>query len=172
MDGPLTDSPDSNGSICADCGLCCDGTLHPYANVDKDEAGDLSAKGFALLEMDGGTCFRQPCPKLSGTCCTIYDRRPMTCRAYRCALLTAVDEGRVPVAVARDRISTAIALRDKVAETSPEAVTAHRRIACWKELQSQLGTASPAERLTIGRRILAIAALEEYLDRWFRHRKK
>ncbi|MFM7215006.1 MAG: YkgJ family cysteine cluster protein [Verrucomicrobiota bacterium] len=91
----------STGSLCTQCGLCCDGTL--FGRVElllADDADGLKAQGFRIV---GGTKprFVQPCPALSQDCtCRIYAQRPQQCRAFDCALLLRVQSGEIRVEAA------------------------------------------------------------------------
>lgn len=101
-------------SLCLDCGLCCDGTMHSTVALEHgDDREVLLRTGFHLLLFEAEARFEQPCHAFHGSC-TIYEDRPTLCRSYRCALLRQVDSGEVSDADARALVTTAIGLRDSV----------------------------------------------------------
>ena len=93
--------PSSTGSLCTQCGLCCDGTL--FGRVElllADDADGLKAQGFRIVA-GSKPRFAQPCPALSQDCtCRIYAQRPQQCRAFDCALLLRVQSGEIGVEAA------------------------------------------------------------------------
>jgi uncharacterized protein len=101
-------------SLCLDCGLCCDGTMHSTVALEHgDDRSVLLRSGFHLLLFEEEARFEQPC-RAFDTKCTIYDDRPSLCRSYRCALLRKVDTGESTDSDARELVSAAIELRDRV----------------------------------------------------------
>ena len=104
----MTDPPTSTTSLCLDCGLCCDGTMHSTVALEHgDDREVLLRTGFHLLLFEAEARFEQPCHAFHEQC-TIYDDRPTLCRSYRCALLRQVDSGEVSDADARALVATAI----------------------------------------------------------------
>jgi Fe-S-cluster containining protein len=107
-------SSSSTTSLCLDCGLCCDGTMHSTVALEHgDDREVLLRTGFHLLLFEAEARFEQPCHAFHERC-TIYDDRPTLCRSYRCSLLRQVDSGEVSDADARALVTTAIDLRDRV----------------------------------------------------------
>jgi|LauGreDrversion4_2_1035121.scaffolds.fasta_scaffold62340_4 Fe-S-cluster containining protein len=90
--------PSPSGSLCTQCGLCCDGTL--FGRVElllADDVEGLKAHGFRIVA-GLKPRFAQPCPALAPDCtCRIYAQRPQQCRAFDCALLLRVQSGEVGV---------------------------------------------------------------------------
>jgi uncharacterized protein len=81
--------------LCQQCAICCDGTLFPRIPLSPSDARTLSAHGFELSRRSNGAmALPLACQALEGTRCTRYEIRPGSCRAYRCDLLVAVEEGR------------------------------------------------------------------------------
>ena len=66
-------------SLCVDCGLCCNGSLHDAAALDEDEVDAARAVGLDVLRNLDKTGFAFPCPKLDDTRCTIFGQRPRVC---------------------------------------------------------------------------------------------
>ena len=96
-------------TLCTRCGLCCDGTLLG----DVELTGPAEAARLELLGLDVDTddgdaeVLPLPCAALRGTCCSIYPRRPRSCRAFECRLLQNARRGTVTVHDALARISDA-----------------------------------------------------------------
>lgn len=89
-------------ALCANCGLCCDGSL--FADVElagADEADGLEAMGLEIEDGDSdgkdAEFLVQPCRALKGTRCSVYAHRPECCRTFECRLLRDAVEGRVSV---------------------------------------------------------------------------
>ncbi len=93
--------PSPTGSLCTQCGLCCDGTL--FGRVElllEDDVDGLKEHGFRIVA-GSKPRFAQPCPALSTDCtCRIYAERPRQCRAFECALLLRVGSGETGVEAA------------------------------------------------------------------------
>jgi uncharacterized protein len=81
---------------CGDCRGCC--TSSYFVHIDADETASLAAvpdelkfpvpgqeSGGAVLGYDR----RGHCPMFDGHGCSIYERRPRTCRVYDCRVFTA-----------------------------------------------------------------------------------
>lgn len=95
-------------SICIDCGLCCDGTMfHAVDTAASDDVAPLRARGALLISDAHGCRFVQPCPAFDGSCCSEYEARPTSCRAYVCSLLESVTHGETSAADARTAINRA-----------------------------------------------------------------
>lgn len=118
--------------LCSGCGLCCDGSLYDYVTVAPDELERACAAGLPVVELGDEHAVVEPCPAHRGTGCSIYADRPAQCRAYRCGLLRALDEGATSLADARSVVGEvrelAAAIRARVG--APElglrrAVEAH-----------------------------------------------
>lgn len=74
-----------SSSICLACGLCCDGTLIGFVQLNPDEKPKLGG----LFDENG--IFIQPCKKYCNGC-TIYEERPIQCGLFKCGLLTSVEQ--------------------------------------------------------------------------------
>ena len=93
------------GSLCTQCGLCCDGTLFGRVELlPADDVDGLKAEGFRIVARSKPR-FLQPCPALGADyTCRIYAQRPQQCRAFDCALLLRVRSGEVGDATAERTI--------------------------------------------------------------------
>lgn len=81
-----------SSSICLSCGLCCDGTLIGFVQLDRDEVPRVR-EIMPIEEAGGQGFFVHPCSQLCGTSCQVYDNRPRQCAAFRCGLLKKVSAG-------------------------------------------------------------------------------
>ena len=103
-------TPSLTDTLCARCGLCCDGSL--FADVElagRAEAIRLEVLGLAI-EDDGSdrALLPQPCGALRGTRCGVYADRPECCRTFECRLLQDVRIGSVSLEHAQERIVEAL----------------------------------------------------------------
>jgi len=81
---------------CGDCRGCC--TSSYFIHIDADEAATLAAVPdalkFAAPGRPAGSVVlgydrRGHCPLFDGAGCSIYERRPRTCRTYDCRVFVA-----------------------------------------------------------------------------------
>ena len=80
---------DSN-NICLACGLCCDGTVLGFVQLEREEVPAL--KGLLNIENDEGEgVFLQPCSQFCDGC-SIYSQRPKQCASFKCGLLKSVEQ--------------------------------------------------------------------------------
>jgi len=165
------DHPSTAASICIGCGFCCDGILHGHTDLDRSEEVTARSLGLPVHRLGEQLIFRQPCPKFSGGICSIYAQRPEPCRGYRCKLRKEVDEDGVSATDAREKIETAKVLIAKVKELGAWRDTPDERATAWRELEDGLAASEGAECLRIAKTVLALAALDAFLDRWFRRDK-
>lgn len=77
-------------NICLSCGICCDGTLIGFVQLDPEEVPVV--KEFMDIEEEKGNgFFLQPCKKFCDSC-TIYPNRPKQCASFECGLLKSVEQ--------------------------------------------------------------------------------
>lgn len=116
------------GDLCTACGLCCAGSLFNFLTLELDDIEPGVRLGLPINIDEDGLSFDFPCPKLAGTCCTVYDDRPSGCRTYRCKLLKRLDADEVPL---RHAIEIAESARDAFrlvqAELGEETIPQYRR---------------------------------------------
>jgi hypothetical protein len=86
----------TTGDLCLSCGLCCDGSL--FWAVPVGEGEDVP------VPLDGEGRLRQPCACFAGRC-TVYDRRPASCRSFDCRVLQTVRAGRRDAAWGRAQVA-------------------------------------------------------------------
>ena len=154
------------GALCTQCGLCCNGALHPFAKLEPDEVDYASSIGLAIRTV-GRPGFALPCPMLRDSKCTIYGSRPKVCARYKCQLLQDLEAGSVSIEGAIDKVSTAKELVRRAEEVLPIEMT----LPGARALIPGFGpgpSRSPAQMpLT-----LAITALSLYLDKHFKHSRE
>lgn len=86
--------PERSGELCTRCAMCCDGTLFSHVDISAEEATRLAAAGVVLETDEAGSCrLPQGCSGLMARRCTVYEVRPAKCRAFRCGVLSAMEQG-------------------------------------------------------------------------------
>jgi len=114
-------------SLCADCGMCCDGTLfHSVVLQPTDSSRTLSSLGLTLKRKSGLTTFRQPCSAHQNNQCNIYENRPSRCRLFNCQQLLRVASAEITQSVAqetiastREKINRVVEKIERLTETNP-----------------------------------------------------
>ena len=91
-------------NICVSCGLCCDGTLIGFVQLDRDELPVLRELK-EIEEVDGNGFFLQPCSNLGSEGCTIYAQRPTNCDKFNCHLITRVAKKELAFDAAIERLN-------------------------------------------------------------------
>lgn len=81
-----------SSSICLSCGLCCDGTLIGFVQLEREEVPRVR-EIMPIEEAGGQGFFVHPCSQLCGTSCQVYADRPKQCAAFQCGLLKKVSSG-------------------------------------------------------------------------------
>jgi Fe-S-cluster containining protein len=81
---------EDSSNICLSCGLCCDGTLIGFVQVEQDELPAVR-EVMTIEEENGIGFFLQPCQKYCNGC-TIYADRPSNCDKFNCGLLKSVQQ--------------------------------------------------------------------------------
>lgn len=101
--------------LCTECGLCCDGTLFEFVELYTEaDVAALSSLASVFVQRSDGVRVQQPCPALDGRCCSVYEDRPGTCRAFECDVLRAHDRGDLSLAAAQQLIARAVQLSTEV----------------------------------------------------------
>lgn len=104
-------------NICLACGLCCDGTLIGFVQLDPDEVPAI--KEIKNIEFENGHgFFLQPCDKFCNGC-TVYDKRPKRCASFKCKLLKSVEQKELEfdkaVETVHEVIEKKIVIEEKIA---------------------------------------------------------
>jgi Fe-S-cluster containining protein len=77
-------------NICLSCGLCCDGVLIGFVQLDKEELSVMrTLKDIEAFENSG--LFLQPCANQDADGCNIYAQRPRQCDLFKCKLLKSIE---------------------------------------------------------------------------------
>jgi hypothetical protein len=110
---------DQVSQICVQCGFCCSGLLYDHARLDDDEIDFARGIGLEPVQVEGRNPgqkrFAFPCPHLSGSACSIYDRRrPHICSRFFCELATRFNEGDISQAEALDKVHEAQGLMKRI----------------------------------------------------------
>jgi len=127
-------SPEITSSLCADCGMCCDGTLfHSVVLQPTDSPRTLTSLGLTLKRKPGVTTFRQPCSAHQNHQCGIYENRPQRCRLFNCQQILRVASGEITqseaqetIASTRKRINQVVEKIERLTETNPNQGLAQR----------------------------------------------
>ena len=78
-------------NICLSCGLCCDGTLIGFVQLDNEELSRVNQ--LMDIEQTGENgMFFLPCNELGCNGCKIYSQRPNACRNFECEVLKSVEK--------------------------------------------------------------------------------
>jgi len=107
----------NSSNICLSCGLCCDGTLIGFVEVENEEIPALKEL-MDVEDINGKGVFLQPCNKYCDGC-TIYAQRPKQCTNFKCGLLKSVEQKELDFDLAVETINMVkqkkIALEKKLA---------------------------------------------------------
>ena len=98
-----------SSNICLPCGICCDGTLIGFVELENEELPRLK-KIMDIEDERANGFFLQPCKKYCNGC-TIYSERPKQCGKFECGLLTSVENKELEFDKALDIIDKAKQLR-------------------------------------------------------------
>ncbi|SKB68438.1 Putative zinc-or iron-chelating domain-containing protein [Salegentibacter holothuriorum] len=78
-------------NICLACGLCCDGTLIGFVQLDREELAPV--KKLMDIEQTGENgMFFLPCNELGCNGCNIYSQRPKQCSKFECGVLKSFEK--------------------------------------------------------------------------------
>ncbi|MDT0507770.1 YkgJ family cysteine cluster protein [Novosphingobium sp. MMS21-SN21R] len=152
--------------LCTRCGMCCDGTLFEYVEVDESERPSVENL-FTLHPGTKGPVFHQPCPHAINQCCMVYEARPETCRKYRCKTLIALDSGEITAHEAARRVDEALQARETVRPLLLDDETMHQA----RQRRAAIA-AEPARAMDSMVFVLRLTALDLMLDKYFRKQGK
>lgn len=152
--------------LCTSCGMCCDGTLFEYVEIEDSERAQVASL-FDLKDGAKGPVFLQPCPHAVARVCTVYHSRPATCRAYRCKTLIALEAGEIAPAEALRRVDEALHARETLRPFMTEGETMFQARQRRATIAAEPVRAPGALQL-----VLKLTALDLMLDRYFRKQGK
>ncbi len=102
-------------NICINCGLCCDGTLFPFAKIEDNEIIDPTFSFNTYYSEEGLKRFSLPCCYLKDKTCTIYNNRPYSiCSTFNCKQLKSFLANTVTYEEAIRNINKAIFLKESI----------------------------------------------------------
>ena len=164
----------TSASLCASCGMCCDGVLfHSVELQPGDNPRQLSALGLKLRRKKGVEFFLQPCAahrEENGSCsCAIYAERPGRCRMFTCRQILGVESGAISeveasekIREARFRVARVTEIMERVGDTNPNRSLAHR-------VANALTLTEGAEPTALHKELdSAMRELEHFLEKEFR----
>jgi len=147
--------------LCRHCALCCDGTLFSHGTVVPAERERVGSVGLPIVtQLDGTTRFEQPCERLAGHDCGIYESRPQTCRDFLCDLGKAYQDGELTLSEARAAVQEVRAKVWQLGRLLPKPAPGVRERVLARALD-----APRTDEL-----MQALVAVERELDRRFRGR--
>jgi hypothetical protein len=113
-----------------------------------DDFSRLKTIELSLPPAHGGLRLPQPCAALEGCRCRIYEARPSRCRHFDCALLLALNEGRLSQAAALRIIQNTLRRGAKVERLLRELgdCAAHRPLSRRVQLLTQRLAGLPLDR--------------------------
>ena len=101
--------------LCRACGLCCDGSLFPTVQLQPaDSAQALKALGLRIQHKKKCDFFDQPCSAFKNKSCSIYQERPVRCRAFECQQLKRLAQGETREEDALKKIQEAQSMIDVI----------------------------------------------------------
>lgn len=154
------DKDTADTAPCVGCGICCDGTIYGRAIAGQHEENRLTRAGLTVIREGEKLWFQHPCRFSKSGLCTIYgEERFSICHTFRCKLLKAYQAGEVSPDEALATVQKALALRSAVVTEAPGAALSAGR----KEIRARLEETKDRPGLH-----LKIAALDHFLDKWFR----
>lgn len=169
----MSDSTKAISDLCVCCGMCCDGTLFPYAFVrDEDDRQVAQHLGLTTSEIKDRLFFKMPCPHFSG-CCTVYDRpRPHTCSAFFCPPIKKYNRGEQTFEDAEQQVTLLRQHRDKllqIASQFPELENLH-----FRELRSKLEASGEDEAFVskYGQLYLMLFIFRDLHSKYFKSAKE
>ena len=130
----MSAAPPPDGSrLCLACGLCCQGLLHEWAQLDPGETADAERLGLPTFLHPQGPGFTLPCPRHREGRCTVYDERPSPCRGFRCKLLRRYLAGEVAWEEGLRRIEQ---VKQLVAAIRRRAGAGEGEASIWRQLRA------------------------------------
>jgi Fe-S-cluster containining protein len=155
-------------TLCLACGFCCDGTLHTNTILLAEEVDAATELRLAVGVVQDRPAFRQPCTMFREGSCSIYERRPLVCRRYECALLKRTMGGEISLEQALRVVSIAQKQLGVFRSRFPAAISFMRFL---RELETNADTEPYTDQAQSGVLEAAasnhIVALVVYLTRHF-----
>jgi hypothetical protein len=177
----MSSIPENNdnleNNICIKCGMCCDGTLFTFANIEKDEKlHPLFEAEIITINQSEKTGFSQPCAYLNDCVCSIYNsekiKRPLVCGKFKCKLLVKYQASQInyndAIALIEKTKDLAAKQNNLLSNTWPELskLSTAKKI---KELKNMLEKSEDKTqfRKQFGQLLLSTFTFETYLKKHF-----
>ena len=155
-------------TVCVSCGLCCQGPLYNWAELQPDELPLADRLSLRVVTYDGQPGISLPCSCLDGTRCTVYEQRPRICRDFACNLLLGLRSGAVTLDDALDRVREAHGLLDEIESLLPQ----HAVKRVWQRIAERWDLRDLQRLLAAGEidqdTVMAIVSLDVHLEKHFR----
>lgn len=141
------------------------GAIHLRAVLGVDEVAAARGIGLPVLDRPDRPAFALPCPKLSGTACTIFGQRPRVCSRYQCQLLRDFQSGDVSLEAAEKKVAYAKALIAAITRVLPPTMSLPEARTL---VDAEVKPSAPMAQRDLQELRLRVTALELYLDKNFR----
>jgi len=125
--------PVDGSRLCLACGLCCQGLLHDWAQIEEGEIEDARRLGLRTQEQKGEASFALPCPCHRDGRCTAYQERLSPCREYRCKLLRGYLAGDVTLGAGLRRVEQ---VKQLIAAIRHRLGAAEEGASIWQQLRA------------------------------------
>jgi hypothetical protein len=162
------DAPPDGNALCLACGACCDGTWHPYVNLEPGEDRTARTVGMVVIHVEGSPKGQLPCSSFKNGCCSTYGAwRPAACHGYHCRLLDDVTQGRMPLAEALGHVKAVHEMKDRIRKELPHLPGGLLGIPFYKRIAEQEEAAAGRPGVSASTRLDAVA-LNMYYAKYFR----
>ena len=174
-------SAQQSADLCQACGICCTGAFFSHVIVSAKEAEAL--KGTAIKTYENKKdkiVFDQPCAALSGTSCSIYNKRPGSCRAFLCKLTRNVLTGETELDSALEIVAELKTVSAWLVDNTPMDMIKHqlnpstikphsidRTLTAWQKLKNEGGDIAAEEV-----RANSLGLLQVLMGLYFRFEQK
>lgn len=125
--------PVDGSRLCLACGLCCQGLLHDWAQIEEGETADAQRLGLRTRVEQDKAFFSLPCPSHRDGRCTIYQERLSPCREYRCKLLRGYLAGDVTLRAGLRRVEQ---VKQLIATIRHRLGAAEEGASIWQQLRA------------------------------------
>ncbi len=174
-------SAQQSAELCQACGICCTGAFFSHVTVSSKEAEILKSTAIEThVNKKEKIVFDQPCFALSGTSCSIYDKRPGSCRAFLCKLTRNVLTGETELDSALGTVAELKALTAWLVANAPLDMIKHelnpstnkpdsidKTLTAWHNLKSKAGGNTAPEV-----RARSLGLLQVLMGLYFRFEQK
>lgn len=156
--------------LCLACGICCDGTLYPFALIGESEVEETAGIGLKTMRTtDGIPAFLLACRYLDGAACTRYQEwRPSVCGDFFCHVQKRARKEQITEDDAFTIIAQARKLIDDVKSLLPAGLPIAKARDEFKRLAAKQPDLTPEE----ARFVVKMFVLERFLDAEFRGPKR